>query len=377
MESVRNPNYDEISFCETDTEIITQNLITVYEEMTGRTLYPADPVRVFLLWIADIISQQNVNIDYSAKMNIPRYATGDYLDSLGDLFYDTPRLKEKKATTTLRFSIATILEEEYRITDAVQVTVDGEIIFQTTEDIVFLPGSDRAEVQAECIQAGELGNKFLPGQISKMVSEQFLYFKNVVNVTESAGGAEIEDDGNYYERMREGAEMCSTAGPRGNYIAIAKGVSAAIADVKADSPSPGIADIRVMLKGGQMPTEEMLEKIKKALSPDDCRPLCDMVEVRAPDKVEFDIVATYYISNDKTESTKEIEKKVKECLEEYVNWQTGKMGRDINPSYFNAIMMKSGIKRIDIEKPVFKRINDKEIAILNEYKLIKGQTEDE
>lgn len=49
-------SYPEVSFCETDTAKIVNMLIKGYELITQRTLYPADPVRVFILWVADIIT---------------------------------------------------------------------------------------------------------------------------------------------------------------------------------------------------------------------------------------------------------------------------------------------------------------------------------
>ena len=72
---------------ETDTETIANALIRGYETFTGRTLYPADPARLFILWVADIIVQERVNIDFSAKQNVPRYAEGEYLDSLAAVSY--------------------------------------------------------------------------------------------------------------------------------------------------------------------------------------------------------------------------------------------------------------------------------------------------
>ena len=60
-----NRSYPDISFVETDTEAIVNALIQSYEKFTGRTLYPADPARLFILWVADIIVQERVNIDLS------------------------------------------------------------------------------------------------------------------------------------------------------------------------------------------------------------------------------------------------------------------------------------------------------------------------
>ena len=171
-------SYPEVTFCETDTAKIVNVLIMGYETITKRTLYPADPVRIFILWVADIISQERELINYSARMNIPRYAVGVFLDALAEIFYNVHRMPPEPATCVLRFELSVAQEENYTIPQAIQVTVDGEIIFRTTGPIMFPAGQDHVEVPAVCLTAGTVGNGFVPGQINKMVDEQFLYFKD-------------------------------------------------------------------------------------------------------------------------------------------------------------------------------------------------------
>ncbi len=134
--------------------------------------------------------------------------------------------------------------------------------------------------------------------------------------------------------MRESEESYTTAGPRGSYIYHAKAVSSQISDVSAESPQDGVADIRIMLYGGELPSEELIKEVQAYLSADDIRPMTDKVTVAAPTTVDFDIELTYYIPKDKEASTKEIKRAVDLAVESYELWQTSKMGRDINPSYF-------------------------------------------
>ena len=313
----------EVEFVDTDTEALVNKLIAGYEEITGRTLYPADPE--------------------SAKQNLPRYATGQNLDSLSEIFHNTYRLQPTAARTTLGFSITTALDKEYVITDEIEVTVDGYINFVTTGYLTFPAGETYAEVEAVCTTLGEDGNGFTPGQVSRLVTEEFLYFKEVANTTETAGGSGEESDTAYYNRMRESEESYTTAGPRGSYIYHAKAVSSQISDVSAESPQDGVADITVA----------------------------------APTTVDFDIELTYYIPKDKEASTKEIKRAVDLAVESYELWQTSKMGRDINPSYFYAILMDSGIKRADIKKPVFTEIPKGSVAVLKKCTVTFGGVEDE
>lgn len=370
-------NLPEVEFVDTDTEALVNKLIAGYEEITGRTLYPADPVRAFILWLASIIIQERVGINESAKQNLPRYAEGENLDSLSEIFHNTYRLEPTAATTTLGFYITTTLEEDYIITDELEVTVDGVINFATTGYLIFKAGENYAEVGAICQSVGTIGNGFTPGQVSKLVSDEFLYFKEVANTTTTAGGSEEESDTAFYNRMRESEESYTTAGPRGSYAYHAKSVSSQISDVSAESPEDGVADVRIMLYGGKLPDKELIDRVQEYLSADDIRPMTDKVIVAAPDTIEFDIEATYYIPRDKAATTKEIKQAVELATENYTLWQTSKMGRDINPSYFNAMLMESGIKRVDITTPVFTEIPKGSVAVLRNCNVTFGGAEDE
>lgn len=370
-------NLPKVEFVDTDTEKLTNKLIAGYEGLTGRTLYSADPVRIFILWIASIIIQERVQINESAKQNLPRYAVGENLDSLSEIFHNVPRLEPQAAKTTLRFYITKILEEDYIISDELEVTVDGNINFKTKGYLNFKSGTDYAEVQAECTSVGKVGNGFTPGQINKLVSDEFLYYKEVANTTESKGGSERESDTAYYNRMRESEESYTTAGPRGSYIYHAKSVSSQISDVSVESPTPGNVDVRIMLFGGKMPSNELIEQVQKRLNENDIRPLTDNVSVATPEMIEFDIQATYYIQSDKTATLGEIKREVELATENYILWQTSKMGRDINPSYFSAMLMESRIKRVEITTPVFKQIPKGSVAVIRNCNVTFGGMEDE
>lgn len=370
-------NLPDIGFIDTDTEKLVNKLVTGYEELTGRKLYPADPVRAFILWLASIIIQERVQINESAKQNLPRYATGKNLDSLSEIFHNISRLEAVPAITTLQFSISKVLEEDYIITDVLEVTVDGYINFITKENIVFKAGKTTADVKAECIINGETGNGFVPGEINALVSDEFLYFEKVENITVSEGGSEKEDDVSFYNRMRESEESYTTAGAKNSYSYHARSVSAKISDVSAESQEPGRVDIKIMLQDGELPDEEMISRVQGYLSADNIRPLTDYVVVSAPGTVLFDIDVVYYISSGKETSTVEIKKDLETCVETYIKWQTQRMGRDINPSYFNALLMQSGIKRAEITSPVFTRVEKGNVAVLGNCNIIFGGLEDD
>lgn len=366
-----------IEFVNTDTEALVNKLVAGYEEFMGRKLYPADPVRAFILWLASIIIQERVYINESAKQNIPRYATGENLDMLSGIFHNVSRLEAVPATVTLQFSISKAPVTDYIITDTLEVTADGYVNFATTENIVFAAGETTAVVKAECTLAGETGNGFLPGEINALVSDEFLYFEKVENITVSEGGSEKEDDASFYSRMRESEESYTTAGAKNSYSYHARSVSALVSDVSVESPEPGKVDVKIMLQDGVLPDEEMISKVQEYLNADDIRPLTDYVVVSAPATVTFDIDVIYYISSMQEISAEKIRDAVETYTRSYVAWQTSKMGRDINPSYFNALIMQSGIKRAEIISPVFTRIENGSVAALGNLNITFGGMEDD
>lgn len=371
-----NRGYPEISFVNTDTDTLVNALVKSYEKFTGRTLYPADPVQKFILWIADIMIQERILIDESAKQNVPRYAQGVYLDSLAEIFKDAYRLQPQAAATTFRFYLSTALPYQYLIPIGTRVAVDGNIVFETTETLYIDAGKQSGDVPAICQQVGEIGNGFVPGQIMQLV-DVFPYYDRVENITVSAGGAERETDSAFYERMRESMESFSTAGPSGAYIYHAKTASPLVADVAALSPTPGVADIRVLLRDGELPTEEVLQEVQAQLSADKVRPLCDFVQVSAPDTVPLNIDATYYIPKPSQNSAAVITADVEKAVQDYIRWQTEKMGRDINPSVFVSYLMKTGIKRVVVRQPEYTVVPESEVAALNQCNVSSGGVEDE
>ena len=375
-ENVRG--YPNISFVDTDTETLVNALIRSYERFTGRTLYPADPTRLFLLWIADIIIQERVNIDFSAKQNLPRYAEGEYLDSLAEIFKDTYRLEPEAARTTIRFTLSMKLDAATIIPAGTRVTAGEEIIFSTLDVLTIPAGELTGDIAAECLTVGEIGNGFVPGQISKLV-DIFPYFERVENITESAGGADRESDAAFYDRMRESMETFSTAGPLGAYEYYAKTASAAIADAKAIGPEeePGVVDIRILMQGGELPTQEDLNRVLETLTAERVRPLTDLVRVGAPEIVPFDIDLTYYIPKPNASGAAKISQDVESAVEKYKRWQMERMGRDINPSRLISLVMAAGAKRVDVRSPVFTVVEESAVAQVEEISVLNGGIENE
>ena len=373
-ENVRQ--YPNISFVDTDTETLVNALIRSYERFTGRTLYPADPARLFILWIADIIIQERVNIDFSAKQNLPRYAEGEYLDSLAELFKDVYRLGPEAARTKIKFTLSMERDTATVIPAGTRLSAGEEIVFETAEPLIIPAGSLTGEVAAVCQTTGEIGNGFIPGQITKLV-DIFPYFQKAENTTESAGGADWESDAAFYARIRESMETFSTAGPLGGYEYHAKSASALIVDVKATSPEPGEVDVRVLLAGGELPGEETLKAVSGVLNADKVRPLTDHVTVKAPETVTYNIDVTYYTQTGGALGPEAVAQNVTAAVAEYKRWQAAKMGRDVNPSYLVSLLMQTGAKRVEVRSPAFATVADNAVAVIGTTAVVNGGGESE
>ena len=339
-------NLPATEFLTTDAAQIQSEIITTYENLTGRTLAAGDPVRLFLLGIADILVQQRTAVNIAAQQNLLPYAQGKYLDALGT-YLPVARLAESRATTTISVTLSEALATIYQIPAGFEVT-NGVVTF-ATDDILEIPaGKLVGEVTATCTTSGAVGNDFLAGQISTIVAPQ-TFLASAENVTITTGGADAENDADYADRIRVSPNSFSVAGPKKAYIFHAKSGSSAVIDVSVVSPTPGEVEVYPLLEGGVMPSEEVLEQIESHLSSEDIRPLTDHVSVLAPASHEYQIDLHYWILADDKTKTQAIQAAVAEAVENYRVWQQSKIGRDIVPAKLIAAVINAGAARIDSE----------------------------
>ena len=105
--------FPEVEFCHRTADDILTELVESWENAMGRKLSAADPIRVMLAWEASIDAQLYATINESARLNLPRYAFGDYLDSIAEIFYwGLQRIPATAATTTLRFTLSQAAEAD-------------------------------------------------------------------------------------------------------------------------------------------------------------------------------------------------------------------------------------------------------------------------
>ena len=212
------------------------------------------------------------------------------------------------------------------------------------------------------MQVGEVGNGYEVGELCKIVDPQ-PFLAEITNVTKSEGGADIESDDFYRDRIRQAVEGFSNAGSEGAYIFHTKSVSSLITDVLVTSENPGEVDIYVLLEGGELPGSEMLTAIETHLREDNVRPLTDLVQVRQPVAVNYSINLRYLIARSDAGSATQIIAKVEEAVADFVTWQKSKIGRDINDTELYWRIRSAGAKRAEIILPAFEVVAENSVAV--------------
>lgn len=337
-------NLPEVDFIETDAAKIQSDVVTSCETDLGRSLAAGDPLRIFALCFAHrIIQLSTVGNEMDKQQSLP-YAQGKYLDELG-FFMGVKRLEAASAKTTIRFTLSEALGNIYTIPEGTEVT-NGVVTFATDEELNIPVGELSGDVVATCTTPGVAGNDYLAGQIATIVSPR-AFLASAGNTSTTSGGAEVEDDAAYAERIRIAPNGFSVAGPSKAYEFHTYSVSSAIGHVSVDSPNPGEVKIYPLLQGGELPSVEILQQVYDYLSADERRPLTDDVEVLSPVAKEYTINIDYWIlDQDKTRS-ESIKAAIEKAVEEYRLWQQSKIGLDILPDELISRVRNAGAARID------------------------------
>lgn len=377
----RLEHYPDISFIDgISFEAFLSMLLNLYQEnykkVTGKVteLSAADPIRLILYCCSVLLYQQLQNVDRAGKMGLLKYSLGDFLDNLAAM-KNVIRTPAQAATCTERFHVATQLSSDVHIPKGTRVK-GGDLFFATTESAKIQAGSDYVDIPIYCLTTGSKGNDFLVGEIRTLV-DPINYVARVENLTKTAGGSDIENDESLAERIYLSPSAYSTAGPEDAYRYWAMTHSVAIQDCKIYTESPGEVDIYVMLQGGKLPEQDFLDDLNDFLSDKRRRPLTDKVVVKAPEKEEYSIDVTYYISKSDRDMEEAIKQRAEEACQNYIAWQQAAISRDINPSRLMYELVQAGTKWADIRSPVFTTIDGAKVASVSSVNLICGGLQDD
>ena len=113
------------------------------------------------------------------------------------------------------------------------------------------------------------------------------------------------------------------------------------------------------------------------LRDNDIRPVTDHVTVAAPETVDYAINMKYFINQSDLNKVDTIKNEVNSAITEYINWQRGAIGRDINPSELTKLVINAGAKRVEIKSPVFTVIDATAVAKLTAQTVTYGGVEND
>lgn len=386
----------EILFAEKDPAVVEAEVLARYEAITGVALQPADPRRLhlnsFLYWL----DHTRALIDYSGKQNLLRYVDKGkpieeaiFLIALAAWWGEEP-IAAAPSTCTLQFAGGSLGSAVLG-----KRATDGTNVWTATE--VLSTGGSFTDALGTCTVAGASTNGIAIGQIDTLV-DSFPGCTGVENTTETTGGRNTETTEELRERLRTVPEATSTCGPRLAYEAIALAASGSVVGAKALGPQdagemagtpPDPGQVFVLVIEGEKdasgnvtavepePSGDLLDAVEAACSADEVRPLTDEVIVKAPEFVDYDVTATYYIARSRQAFETEIRDAVEAAADAYVLWQDSKIGRDVNPSRLNADIVIAGAKRAAITLPAFAALAPDECATNRYFTLTYGGVEDD
>ena len=411
----------DIHYVTFDTETLRRQILTELENAVGVALMPGDEMRMFAEGLVYLLQNYFAYIDDAIRQSHLRYARGENLDAIGETRGGI-KLKRTEATpaqTRLRFEIKKPRQDNIYIDRGVRATYDGIHYFATKYNCAILAGETSVEVEAESTLPGSEYNGILPGLISKIVDRDRPTVNNidkVVNLDETHSGADREDDEHYRERIRKYPDSFSTAGPAKAYqywameahpdvvdaVAVsdseiieadlpvydhhaffcAYGLLGCVSEypydyeddlmtfhvdddsqtihVKVERSMRGKVKIIPICKGGELPSQDILNAVLQTCSQPDIRPLTDVVMAEAPVVVPYYIDLVVYVRSNNYETVRENIEGEGGAIDRYRQWQDETMNEDINPDQLRKLILcpdwtdnRQGADRVEILSPTF------------------------
>lgn len=356
-------NFEEYEAIDSDAWEIKRDMINKFQELSGRSLTEANPETLIFSTVAYQLALLEEKYNDDIKQNYLRFARDERLDLKGEFYGNRgKRLIEQPAVATFRFYISSIQTTDTVIPKGSRIRYN-ELYFETDEEYKITKGNLSVDGKATCNTLGIIGNGIPVGQIKDMV-DIFPNYAKVENITESNSGTNKEADESYRERIREIPESFTTAGSSGAYAFWTKTASTNIIDVKVHSPSATNVDIYIWTDIGAV-SQELKEKVKAVLNEENVRPLTDNVNIKEPNKINYSIDFDYYIDKDNETLVNVIKSNVDKTVQEYVEWQKEKIGKDINPDELIKRLKIAGVKRVVLRNPVFQKLDFNQVAINN------------
>lgn len=360
-------------------ESIQSEMITDYEqrykELTGQeiSLHPADEERIKLMVVAGMYYQLCVIMNENYKMNFLPNMYGARLRNWAANFGFVED-GTKRAIVQLRFFVSEAQENAIGIPEGTRATAGDNIFFATDTYVEILPGETYVDVSATCTQDGKIGNGYREGQIA-ILADPVNKIREVSNITISDGGRDAYTDEELREKILNFPSTYSTAGPEEGYIQFVKQYSERIVSARKIEAEDAVVRMCIMCKDGEVPDEGYCGQVLQYVKSLKCTPDTDKIEIVAPEVVEYELHATFYISENKKDIAESIKTGVEEAAASFVQFTCENIGYDINPDILTAYVSAAGARRIIIDDPGYTVIRENQIAICKQIDVKYGGLE--
>lgn len=330
----------ELHYLTYDESAIWEEMVLAYIGAGGDILYPGDEKEMLLRGVQQIIMQCFAGIDNALRMDTLRYAVRDYLDAYGEK-RNCFRIQAAPAKATVTI-VTNETGEAMTLPAGTAMTQDGSV-FWTIDEALSLTG--RQETLTAAITAntaGTVGNGLLAGMTMSMVN-QTPAINSITVATDATGGQNEEEDEAYRQRIRNYGLAAVSTGPADQYRRAAMEVSSRILDAVAWNTGHGVVTVYILLAASDYEgINALCDQVLEALSPNDVRPLCDIVRVNMAFGYAYDLYVNYAADNGQN-----LNEAVEKAVREYQEWQDNVLGQAFNPDKLKAMLYAAGCKRVE------------------------------
>lgn len=263
-------------FIERDVFKLKVFYVAEFERLTGRTLYPSQTEMFVIETMAYAHSVFGEAAQLAFLKNRAIWAEGAHLEQIG-LNVSTPRLDAQAASCNVRFSLVSVQPNSVVVPKGTRISSGGNLLFFTDVELVIAEGEAHGDVRAVAADVGTAFNEFPLGSINALL-DPVAHVATVANITESGGGADIEDQERYRLRVVNAFERISKAGPRDGYKELVKGINSAIVDVAVIKPEPGYIEITPLMLTG-VSSDAVDADILAGLDPEKDVPMGDFISI--------------------------------------------------------------------------------------------------
>ena len=330
----------ELHYLTYDPDAIMDEMVNAYTQAGGETLYPGDEKTMLLNCVLAVLTQAFAGVDNALRMATLRYATGDYLDVIGETRL-CPRTNAKRATAKID-----ILEDESgerRVLEAGLTLVnDDKLMYVLAEDVVIYGSGSTVEATIVSDEAGAKWNALKEDMEMYFLTPQ-IGVMSVFCSEDAKGGMDEETDDEYRERIRLSGAKNLTTGTALQYESAAKAASTDVLDVQAVSGGAGVVNVYLLIDD-DAEQSDVVRIVRDAINSDQTRPLTDTLNVSQAVNMNYDIYVNCY-----ADMGSDIANAIYDAKEAYIAWQDAKIGRAFNPDKLIAYLYRAGCDRVVID----------------------------